>query len=99
MPATCAICGKTGSFGNVVRTRGEPKKKGGFGLKITGITRRRYRPNLHKVRVTIAGAARRIRVCARCIKSGRVVKRARGARRAALQAALAAPPTAVPTSP
>ncbi|MBI4231564.1 MAG: 50S ribosomal protein L28, partial [Planctomycetes bacterium] len=72
MPASCAICGKTGSFGNTITTRGEPKRKGGFGLKVTGINRRRWQPNLHKQRVIVNGAKRRLRICARCIKSDTV---------------------------
>ncbi len=38
-------------------------------------TRRRWLPNLKKVRmVTDSGSVRRVRVCTRCIRSGKVEK-------------------------
>jgi large subunit ribosomal protein L28 len=74
MAQSCAICGKTISFGNLVERRGLPKKKGGVGLKVTGISRRKFRPNLQRVKVKRNGTVRRLRICTRCIKSGRVEK-------------------------
>lgn len=77
MAKRCEICGKTAIVGNRVARRGLPKKKGGIGLKTTGITRRRFRPNIQKIRVRVRGAVRRMSVCARCIKSGKVEKAVR----------------------
>ena len=58
----------------VVR-KGSPKYKGGIGLHTTGITKRRFLPNLQSVRVADAkGNVRRMRVCTRCIKNGKVNK-------------------------
>lgn len=37
-------------------------------------TKRVQRPNLRRVRATIAGETRRIRICTRCLRSGKVVK-------------------------
>jgi large subunit ribosomal protein L28 len=37
-------------------------------------TRRRFDPNLQKVRALVAGAPKRIYVCTRCLKAGKVVK-------------------------
>jgi large subunit ribosomal protein L28 len=38
-------------------------------------TRRRFNPNLQKVRIVdAAGAPRRVYVCTRCLKSGKVTK-------------------------
>ncbi|WP_447976730.1 50S ribosomal protein L28 [Candidatus Nitrospira bockiana] len=37
-------------------------------------TKRVFSPNLQTVRALINGAARRIRVCTRCLRSGRVQK-------------------------
>lgn len=51
MPRTCAITGKQPSFGRSYTLRGIAKKKKGIGLKITGITNRRFHPNLHTKRV------------------------------------------------
>jgi large subunit ribosomal protein L28 len=50
------------------------KKKGGIGLHTTGISRRTFKPNLQRIRVVENGRTLRRSVCARCIKSGKVVK-------------------------
>ena len=70
-----AICGKGPSVGNVVVRKGSPKYKGGIGLHTTGITKRRFLPNLQSVRVTDGkGNVKRVCVCARCLKNGKVTK-------------------------
>ena len=62
-------------MGNSVETRGKAKYLGGVGTKITGITRRQFRPNLQRVRVaTQDGGAKAIKVCTQCIRSGSVRK-------------------------
>jgi large subunit ribosomal protein L28 len=38
------------------------------------VTKRRFLPNLHRVRAKVNGGVRRIWVCTQCIKSGRVLK-------------------------
>ena len=75
MARMCQICGKKPSKGNSVETRGKAKYLGGVGTKITGITRRQFRPNLQKVRVQQpGGGAKSMKVCVQCIRSGRVKK-------------------------
>ena len=75
MSRVCAICGKGPSVGNIVVRKGSPKYKGGIGLHTTGITKRRFLPNLQSVRVADEkGNVKRMRVCARCIKNGKVKK-------------------------
>ena len=37
-------------------------------------TRRRFNPNLQKVRIDVGGAPRREYVCTRCLKAGKVTK-------------------------
>ncbi len=75
MARMCEVCGKKAQMGNSVETRGKAKYLGGVGTKITGITRRQFRPNLQKVRVsTDGGGTKSIRVCTQCIRSGRVRK-------------------------
>jgi Ribosomal L28 family. len=37
-------------------------------------TKSQQRPNLQRVHVTLGGAKKRVRVCTRCIRSGRVAK-------------------------
>ncbi len=74
MPYVCALTGKKSSFGKRRAWRGQAIKKGGFGLKPTGITRRQFRPNLQKVLALVDGSPERILVSTKAIKSGLVVK-------------------------
>ncbi|MBM4043484.1 MAG: 50S ribosomal protein L28 [Planctomycetes bacterium] len=77
MPRMCDVCGKKTQFGNKIERRGMAKYLGGVGQKITGKTRRRFEPNLQSVRVRVgSGGVKRMRVCTRCLRSGRVVKAA-----------------------
>jgi large subunit ribosomal protein L28 len=74
----CEICRKRPAVGNQVKTRGRPKYLGGVGTKITGITRRKFKPNLRTVRVsTPNGEHKTMRVCARCLRAGAVTKTVR----------------------
>ena len=74
MSKICYICNKGPAAGRHITRRGLAKKKGGVGKKITGITLRRFLPNLQNVRAIINGQVKRIRVCAKCLKAGKVVK-------------------------
>jgi len=74
MSKRCYICDKGPAAGRHITRRGLAKKKGGVGRKITGITIRRFLPNLQPVRAIIDGKILRIRVCAKCLKAGKVVK-------------------------
>ncbi|MBN1270099.1 MAG: 50S ribosomal protein L28 [Kiritimatiellae bacterium] len=74
MSMVCEICGKGPRTGNKIIRRGLAKKKGGIGLHTTAVTRRRSYPNLQRIRVREKGGVRTRRVCAACIRSGRVVK-------------------------
>lgn len=75
MALACEVCGKTASMGNQVETRGKAKYLGGVGTKITGISRRRFRPNLQTIKaVTPTGTTKTMRVCTSCIRSGFVRK-------------------------
>lgn len=57
----CDICGKKPQFGfNVSHSH----KK----------TKRRWTPNVHKMRILVGGNPRTARVCSRCLKSGKVQK-------------------------
>ncbi|MCD6254807.1 MAG: 50S ribosomal protein L28 [Deltaproteobacteria bacterium] len=57
----CEICGKGPSVGNYVSHAGNR-------------TKRRWLPNLQKVRVKIGGQTKRIYVCTKCLKAGRITK-------------------------
>lgn len=75
MARQCEVCGKKSQVGNAVETRGKAKYLGGVGTKITGITRRQFRPNLQRVKIiTSNGTHKTVRVCAQCIRSGAVRK-------------------------
>jgi len=76
MARACEVCGRKGLLGNKVARRGAPKRKGGAGRKITGVTRRKAQVNLQRVRAIVDGAPRIIRVCTRCLKAGKVMKAA-----------------------
>jgi large subunit ribosomal protein L28 len=74
MGMQCAVCGKVPSLGNQITRRGKAKYLGGIGRKVTGISRRTFKPNLQRIQAEINGAVKRVRVCVQCIRSG-LVKR------------------------
>jgi len=77
MSKQCEVCGKAPALGNQVTIRGKAKYLGGVGTKVTGISRRQFKPNLQRVRVTAGGTNKTMRVCTQCIRSGAVTKRVR----------------------
>lgn len=74
MSRICEICGKGPMTGNRIIRHGLRKSKGGIGLHTTGITRRRFLPNLQKIRVVESGGVTRKRICTCCLKAGKVTK-------------------------
>ncbi len=74
MSRICEICGKGPSAGRSITRRGLAKKKGGVGQRITGITKRRFLPNLKIVRALISGKTKKMKVCTKCLKAGKVKK-------------------------
>jgi len=72
MGMQCAICGKKPVLGNQYSRRGKAKYLGGVGRKVTGVSRRTFRPNLQTVQMELDGTVKRCRVCVQCIRSGRV---------------------------
>lgn len=74
MSKVCEICGKKPAVGSSIIRHGLAKAKGGIGLHTTGISKRRFMPNLQTVRVKEGGTVLRRTVCAKCIREGRVVK-------------------------
>lgn len=74
MPRACEFCGKTTQVGFQYTRRGLAKYKGGVGRKVTGRTKRQFRSNLQRVRGVVDGVLRRVRICARCMKSGLLKK-------------------------
>jgi large subunit ribosomal protein L28 len=74
MGQQCEVCGKKPVVGNQYTHRGKAKYLGGVGRKVTGCSKRTFRPNLQRIQVEKDGTVRRMRVCVQCIRSG-LVKR------------------------
>ncbi len=74
MPRTCYFTGKKTRMGKQITHRGKAKYLGGVGTKVTGITARKFRPNIQKVRALINGRIVRIQVSAKAIRNGMIVK-------------------------
>jgi large subunit ribosomal protein L28 len=70
----CAICNKGPLRGEQITRRGLAKAKGGVGRKITGRSKRSFKPNLQKVRAVVNGKTVRLKVCTSCLRLGRVQK-------------------------
>ena len=79
MARVCEYSGKRPHTGNTVVRRGKAKRTGGIGQNVTGITKRRWLPNLQTIRIVDEnGRVRKIKVCARYIKAGKFTKAPRG---------------------
>jgi large subunit ribosomal protein L28 len=64
MASVCEICGKKPSFGmNVSHSHRR--------------TKRRWNPNIQRVRAVVAGTTTRVNVCTGCLRSGKITKPAR----------------------
>ena len=72
MSRVCYFTGKKPRMGKRITTRGISKKAGGIGLKTTGITLRRFLPNLQTVKIIENGTVKRVRVTAGYLTSGKV---------------------------
>lgn len=74
MPRECFFLGKKTRSGRKYAKRGKAKYLGGVGRKTTGITKRMVKSNLQRVRAVINGKVCRIKVSAKAIRMGLVVK-------------------------
>ncbi len=74
MSRVCYFTGKKPKMGKRITRRGIAKKSGGIGLKTTGISVRRFTPNLQTVKIIENGTVKRVKVAASYITSGKVVK-------------------------
>jgi large subunit ribosomal protein L28 len=63
MANRCEICGKGPAFGRNIS-------------HAHNVTPRRFNPNIQTVRASVNGGVKRLRVCTRCIRSGKVTKAA-----------------------
>ncbi|OHB82938.1 MAG: 50S ribosomal protein L28 [Planctomycetes bacterium RBG_19FT_COMBO_48_8] len=74
MSRVCFFTGKRTVSGSTVSRRGKAKYLGGVGKRITGITKRKFKPNIQKVRAIVDGKVCRIKVSAKAIRMGLVEK-------------------------
>ncbi|MDA3939898.1 MAG: 50S ribosomal protein L28 [Spirochaetia bacterium] len=74
MARRCDICGKGTVAGHNVPRKGLPKKKGGAGQHIGVKSKRVFKPNIVKVKTINKGTTKTVKVCTRCLRSGKVVK-------------------------
>lgn len=75
MANICYFTGKKPTVGNTVARSGAAVKKGGFGLKTTGISKRVFKPNVQKLTILVDGAPKTVRVSAKALRTeGLVVK-------------------------
>lgn len=59
MSKVCEICGKSPTTGNMV-SHSERK------------TKRWWKPNVQRIRVLVGGEVKRMKVCTKCIRSGKI---------------------------
>lgn len=74
MARICELTGKRPMKGSIIWRSGKSKKSGGIGTHITAITKRRFFPNLQRVKAVVNGEVRYVRVSAKAIKKGLIVK-------------------------
>ena len=63
MAKRCVVCGMSPVVGRTIS-------------HAHNVSSRRFEPNLQRVRAVVNGGIRRLRVCTRCLRSGKVTKAA-----------------------
>ncbi len=74
MSRICELTGTRPIKGSHIWRSGKAKKKGGIGMHITATTKRRFIPNLQRVKAVIDGQVRYVRVTAKALKTGLITK-------------------------
>ncbi len=77
MPRVCRFTGRKTRAGRQYSRRGKAKYLGGVGVKVTSKTKRKFKPNIQKVRALIDGKIVRVNASAKAIRNGMVVKPAK----------------------
>ena len=77
MARVCYFTGKKTRAGRSIARRGKAKYLGGVGRKTTGSTKRKFKANIQRVRAVVDGRVCRIKVSAKAIRMGLVVKPAK----------------------
>lgn len=74
MSRVCFYTGKITRAGRSIARKGKAKYLGGVGRKTTGITKRKFKVNIQRVRALVDGKVCRIKVSAKAIRMGLVTK-------------------------
>ena len=75
MSRICSITGKRPVKGGIIIRKGLTKKSGGIGTSLVKNTKRRFRPNVQRIRVKLpSGQVKRMWVSVKAIKAGLVEK-------------------------
>lgn len=74
MSRVCHFTGRRTKSGNTIVRRGKARYLGGVGRKITGITKRKFKPNIQTVRAVIDGKVVRVKASVKAIRMGLVQK-------------------------
>jgi large subunit ribosomal protein L28 len=74
MSRVCFYTGKRTRSGRSIARKGKAKYLGGVGRKTTGVTKRKFKPNIQRVRAVVDGTVCRIKVSAKAIRMGLVTK-------------------------
>jgi large subunit ribosomal protein L28 len=74
MPRVCEFTGRKTRTGYSYTIRGKAKYLGGVGTKVTGKTKRKFKPNLQSVTAVVDGSVRRVKASAKAIRMGLIVK-------------------------
>lgn len=74
MPRVCHFTGKRTTSGRQYTHRGKAKYLGGVGTKVTGKTKRKFKPNIQRVRAVIDGVVVRVKVSTKAIRMGLIQK-------------------------
>jgi len=74
MSRVCYFTGKRTTAGRSITRRGKAKYLGGVGRKITGITKRKFKPNIQRVRAVVDGQIVRVKVSTKAIRNGMITK-------------------------
>lgn len=61
MASVCDVCGKTPGFGNNISHSHRR-------------TRRRWNPNIQRMRAVIGGTPKRINICTKCLKANKIAR-------------------------
>jgi large subunit ribosomal protein L28 len=75
MAKVCTVCKKRTVVGGHIARRGMARIKGGAGRKITGRSKRTFKPNIQRIRIIDGNKTHRtIYICTKCLKAGKVKK-------------------------